>query len=46
MDEYTLRVVEIDKEAIFEFIYETFISQEQELLDLSPVDVINCNCDV
>lgn len=41
MDEYTLRVVKIDKEAIFEFIYETFISQEQELLDLSPVDVIN-----
>ena len=41
MDEYTLRVVKIDKEAIFEFIYETFIAQEQELLDLSPVDVIN-----
>ena len=41
MDEYTLRVVKIDKEAIFEFIYETFISQEQELLDLSLVDVIN-----
>ena len=41
MDEHTLRVVRIDKEAIFELIYETFIVQEQELLDLSPVDVIN-----
>ena len=41
MDEHTLRVVKIDKEAIFELIYETFIAQEQELLDLSPVDVSN-----
>ena len=41
MDEHTLRVVKIDKEAIFELLYETFIAQEQELLDLSPVDVIN-----
>ena len=41
MDEKTLRVVKIDKKAIFELIYETFIAQEQELLDLSPVDVIN-----
>ena len=41
MDEHTLRVVKIDKEAIFELIYETFIAQEQELLNLSPVDVIN-----
>ena len=37
MDEKTLRVVKIDKEAIFELIYETFIAQEQELLDLSPL---------
>ena len=36
MDEHTLRVVKIDKEAIFELIYETFIAQEQELLALSP----------
>ena len=41
MDEHTLRVVKIDKEAIFELLYETFIAQEQELLDLSPVDLIN-----
>ena len=41
MDEHTLRVVKIDKEAIFELVYETFIAQEQDLLDLSPVDVIN-----
>ena len=41
MDEKTLRVVKIDKKAIFELIYETFRAQEQELLDLSPVDVIN-----
>lgn len=41
MDEKTLRVVKIDKKAIFELIYETFIAQEKELLDLSPVDLIN-----
>ena len=41
MDEHTLRVVKIDKKAIFELIYETIIAQEQELLNLSPVDVIN-----
>ena len=41
MDEKTLRVVKIDKKAIFELIYETIIAQEQELLDLSPVDLIN-----
>ena len=41
MDEHTLRVVKIDKEAIFELIYETFIAQEQELLNLSPIDLIN-----
>ena len=41
MDEHTLRVVKIDKEAIFELLYETFIAQEQELLDLAPVDLIN-----
>ena len=37
MDEHTLRVVKIDKEAIFELIYETFIAQEQELLKKLPV---------
>ena len=37
MDEHTLRVVKIDKKAIFELIYETFIAQEQELLKKLPV---------
>ena len=37
MDEHTLRVVKIDKEAIFELIYETFIAQGQELLKKLPV---------
>ena len=37
MDEYTLRVVKIDKEAVFELIYETFIAQGQELLKKLPV---------
>lgn len=41
MDEHTLRVVKIDKKAIYELIYETFIAQEQELLKLSQVDVMN-----
>lgn len=37
MDENTLRVVKIDKEAIFEMIYESFIAQGQELLKKLPV---------
>ena len=36
------RVIKIDKEALFEFIYENFITQEEDMLDISDsVDVSN-----
>ena len=31
----TCRVIKIDKEALFEFIYENFIAQEEDMLDIS-----------
>ena len=34
MKDNICRIIKINKEALFEFIYETFISQEKELLDL------------
>ena len=38
----TCRVIKIDKEALFEFIYENFIAQEEDMLDISDsVDVSN-----
>ena len=41
MDANTLRVVKIDKEALYEFIYENFIAQQEELLDISKAEVMN-----
>lgn len=41
MDANTLRVVKIDKEALYEFIYENFITQQEELLDISKSEVMN-----
>ena len=41
MDANTLRVVKIDKEALYEFIYENFIAQQEELLDISKSEVMN-----
>ena len=41
MKEKTLRVVKIDKEAILEFIYENFIANEEELLEVRASEVTN-----
>ena len=41
MRKNTCRVIKIDKEALFEFIYENFIAQEEDMLDISDsVDVL------
>ena len=32
MEDNVLRVVKIDKEAVYEFIYENFIASQKELL--------------
>ena len=41
MDDNVLRVVKIDKEAVYEFIYENFIANQKELLGINSSDVIN-----
>ena len=41
MKENTLRVVKIDKEAILEFIYENFIANEEELMEVRASEVTN-----
>lgn len=42
MEKNTCRVVKIDKEALFEFIYENFIAQEENILGLeSKVGISN-----
>ena len=41
MDANILRVVKIDKEALYEFIYENFIAQQEELLDIAKSEVMN-----
>ena len=34
MEDNVCRIIKINKEALFEFIYENFINQEEKLLDL------------
>ena len=41
MEDNVLRVVKIDKEAVYEFIYESFIVNQKELLGVNSADVIN-----
>ena len=41
MEDNVLRVVKIDKEAVYEFIYENFIANQRELLGVNSADVIN-----
>ena len=41
MEDDVLRVVKIDKEAVYEFIYENFIANQRELLGVNSADVIN-----
>ena len=41
MEDNVLRVVKIDKEAVYEFIYENFIANQKALLGVNSSDVIN-----
>ena len=41
MEEKTVRVIKIGKEAIYEFLYENIISQEESLLQVSATEVMN-----
>ena len=41
MDEALVRVIKISKQALFEFIYEKFIDNQELFLDVDPLDVTN-----
>lgn len=40
----TVRVIKIGKEALMEFIYESFMDHLGDYLDVDPVDVTNAFC--
>ena len=39
LDENTVRVIKISKEALFEFIYESFIAEQKTFFDVDALDV-------
>ena len=41
MKEKTVRVIKIGKEALYEFLYENIISQEESLLQVPATEVMN-----
>ena len=41
MKEKTVRVIKIGKEALYEFLYENMISEEETLLQVSATEVMN-----
>ena len=41
MREKTVRVIKIGKEALYEFLYENMISEEETLLQVSATEVMN-----
>ena len=41
MKENTVRVIKIGKEALYEFLYENMISEEENLLQVSATEVMN-----
>ena len=41
MNENTVRVIKIAKEALYEFLYENIISQEESLLQVPATEVMN-----
>lgn len=41
MDKNTVRIVKIDREALFEFLYENFVAQQEEILEVSPIECMN-----
>lgn len=46
MEDNVCRIIKINKEALFEFIYENFINQEEKLLDLEKKVGINNHFDI
>jgi hypothetical protein len=41
LDVNTVRVIKISKEALFEFIYESFIADQKLFFDVDPLDVVD-----
>ena len=41
MKKNTVRVIKIGKEALYEFLYENMISEEENLLQVSATEVMN-----
>lgn len=41
LSQNTVRVIKIGKEALFEFIYEKFIEDQQTYFDVDPLEVMN-----
>lgn len=41
LDENTVRVIKISKEALYEFLYEKFIENQEQYLDVDPLTVTN-----
>ena len=41
MNNNECRIIKIDKSALYEFIYETFIDNHEELMDMDAVGVMN-----
>ena len=39
MNENSVRVIKISKEALFEFIYENFIADQEIFLDVDPLSI-------
>lgn len=46
MKDNVCRIIKINKEALFEFIYENFINQEEKLLDLETNVSVNNHFDI
>ncbi len=42
LDENSVRVIKIGKKALFEFIYENFIADQESLFDVDALDVTDC----
>lgn len=39
--ENTVRIVKIDKEALYEFIYENFVAIQEQMMDIDPTECLN-----
>ena len=41
MSENSVRIIKISKEALFEYIYENMLDDQETLFDVEPLDVVN-----